>query len=227
MSKALIRLLRHGHSVHREEDGAVRFYDILEEFKKKFVGALQWSICDWISTLAKGGGQKKRFQYCLNPNSSRQFLYFRGIQGHSGGNAVDPELHDNVLIPEDLTEYIYHVGNVSETFSTIGCGLIAGGRSPKSWRQSVFFTAVHPVDCVNSTEETPCDFTKPRITPDKNTWTPLQNNINWCNLNLAQERGLQFCQTRSHAIVLYNTLSAICIEKAVCMKTKVELYHKV
>ena len=38
---------------------------------------------------------------------------------------------------------------------------------------------------------------------------------------------MQFCRTRSHAIVLYNTLPAICIEKAVCMKTKEELYHEV
>ena len=44
---------------------------------------------------------------------------------------------------------------------------------------------------------------------------------------LAQKRGLQFYQTRSHAIVLYNTLLAICIEKAVCMNTKEEPYHKV
>ena len=49
----------------------------------------------------------------------------------------------------------------------------------------------------------------------------------WCNLKLAQERGLQFYQTQSHAIVLYNTLPAVCIEKAVCMKTKEELYHKI
>ena len=38
---------------------------------------------------------------------------------------------------------------------------------------------------------------------------------------------MQFYQTRSHAIVLHNTLPAICIEKAVCMKTKEGLYHKV
>ena len=56
---------------------------------------------------------------------------------------------------------------------------------------------------------------------------PLQNEVYWCNLKLAQERGLQFYQTRSHAIVLYNTLPAVCIEKAVCMKTQEELYQKV
>ena len=27
---------------------------------------------------------------------------FKAIQGHSGGNAIDPELQDNVLLPEDL-----------------------------------------------------------------------------------------------------------------------------
>ena len=34
-------------------------------------------------------------------------------------------------------------------------------------------------------------------------------------------------QTRSHAVYLYNTLPAACIEKAVCMKTTDELYLKV
>ena len=56
--------------------------------------------------------------------------------------------------------------------------------------------------------------------------TPSKYGI-WCNLKLAQEKGLQFYQTRSHAVVLYNTLFAACIEKAVCMKTQDELYQKV
>ena len=38
---------------------------------------------------------------------------------------------------------------------------------------------------------------------------------------------MKFYQTQSHAIVLHNTLPAVCIEKAVCMKTKAELYHKI
>ena len=49
----------------------------------------------------------------------------------------------------------------------------------------------------------------------------------WCNLKLAQERDLQFYRTRSNAVVLYDTLPAACIEKAVCMKTTDELYQKV
>ena len=45
-------------------------------------------IDDWMSVLAQEG-QMKRFQYCLNPNSFKQFIYFRAIQRHSGGHIVD------------------------------------------------------------------------------------------------------------------------------------------
>ena len=48
----------------------------------------------------------------------------------------------------------------------------------------------------------------------------------WCNLWSVQERGLQFYQTRSNAVVLYDTLPAVFIEKAICMKTKEQLYQR-
>ena len=75
--------------------------------------------------------------------------------------------------------------------------------------------------------ETPRDLTKPRIAPYKNTRKRFQNTVFWCNLKLAQEKGLRFYQTQSHAVVLYNTLLAACIEKAVCIRTQKELYQKV
>ena len=101
-----------------------------------------------------------------------------------------------------------------------------GGRSLRRDRQSVFFTAVNPMDDDQSMEEIRCDLDKPRVAPYKNTWRLHQNTVYWCNLKLTRKKGLQFHQTRSHAFVLYNTLPAICIETAVCMKSKVELYHK-
>ena len=60
-----------------------------------------------------------------------------------------------------------------------------------------------------------------------NTWKPHQGTVYWCNLKLAQEKGLLFYQTRSHAIVVYDTLPAVCIEKVVCMNMKDELFQKV
>ena len=105
VSKAMIRLLRHNLSLPREDDGTVHFDDIREEFKAKFDGTSQWPVDAWMTSL----GPKKRFQYCLNPNSSTHFLYLRAIQGHSGDNLVDPALQDNVLLPDDFTGYIYHI----------------------------------------------------------------------------------------------------------------------
>ena len=124
VSKFMIRLLRHDDTVHREDDGAVRFHDQAELFKSRFAGTSQWPIEAWTTFLTKGGGPKKRFRYCLNPNSSEHFLYLRAIQGHSGGNLVDPALQDNVLLPDDFAEYIYHIGNAHDMHSVIQGGLI-------------------------------------------------------------------------------------------------------
>ena len=159
------------------------------------------------------GGAKKRFQYCVNPNSSDRFLYLRAIQGHSGDNAIDPALQDNVLLPKRFTEYLYDVGDANELNSIERNGLIPGRKSFKKGRQALFFTVTNPMEDDNGVGETPCDLTKPRMAPYKNTWTRLQYTVCWCNLKLAQGKGLQFYQTRSHAVVLYNTLPAACFEK--------------
>ena len=207
--KFVIKLLRHDESVPREDDEAVRFDDLAEHFEAHIDGTSEWTVDAWITFLAKGGGPVKRFEYCLNPNSSTHFLYFRAIQGHSGGNLVDPALQDNVLLPDDFAEYIYHIGNANELHSIIKSGLIPGGRSPKKDRRSVFFTAVNPMDDHQDLEEVQCDLYTPRIAVYKNTWRAHQNTVHWCKLKLAQRKELQFCQTRSHAIALFNTLPAV------------------
>ena len=133
----------------------------------------------------------------------------RAIQGHSGDNAIDLALQDGVLLPKGFTEYTYHVGNASELNSILRNGLL----SVKRGRQAVFFTTVNPMDDGYGMEETPSDLTKPRIAPYNNTWQRFQHTVFWCNLKVAQEKGLQFYQTRSHAVVLCNTQFAACIEK--------------
>ena len=72
VSNLMIRLLRHDESV-REEDGTVRFDDLTSIFRSEFDGTSHWRIRAWISYLIKGGEQEKRFQSCLNPNSSEHF----------------------------------------------------------------------------------------------------------------------------------------------------------
>ena len=144
-----------------------------------------------------------RFQCCLipslEPNSPKRFLHFRAIQGHSGGTFVDPTLQDNVLIPEDFAEYIYHIGNVTDMHSITNSGPIPGGKSLRKERQCVFFTAVNTMDEHRFPENARYDLDKARIVADKNEWKVRQNAVNWCNLKLAHKRGLQFYQNRSHA----------------------------
>ena len=172
ISKAMIRLLRHDQNILRETDGAVKYEDILGEFNKRKRGKGEisrvlrngHSMIGFLF-LQKGGGAKKRFQYCLNHNSSRHISHFRAIQGLCGGIAVDPELQDNALLPVDFAEYIYH-----DMHAIIQGGLIPGGKSLKRDRQSVFFTAVNPMYASQDLEEIQYDLDKPRIAVNKNTW---------------------------------------------------------
>ena len=61
VSKFMIRLLRHDETISREDDGAVRFDDLAEKFKAKFVGTSEWTFDARTTFLAKGGGPNSRF----------------------------------------------------------------------------------------------------------------------------------------------------------------------
>ena len=162
-----------------------------------------------VSFLAKGEGEKKRFQYCLNPYSSDKFMYFWAIQGHSGGTLVDLTLQDNVLLPGDFAEYINHIGSAFEMHSIIKSGLMTGGKSLRRSRQSVFLTAVNPMCARQDLEEVEYDLDKPSIAVYKHTWRIHQNTVYWCNFKLAQTKGLQFYQTRSHSIALFKHTTCV------------------
>ena len=53
------------------------------------------------------------------------------------------------------------------------------------------------------------------------------NTVCWVDIKLAQKKKLKFYHTRSNAIILYNTLRAYCIPKAVRMETGGIIYEKV
>ena len=90
VSKQLSTLLRHGH-LPREEDGAIEFWRLKDCLRYEFEYSQHWSDEKWKSTMAKGGGNKKRYQYYTDP-SGQEILYLRALQGHSGRNPIDPSL---------------------------------------------------------------------------------------------------------------------------------------
>ena len=150
VSKKLIHLLRHG-SLPRDNDGAIVFWKIKDHFQDHFVFCHHWSNGKWKSIVARGGGNKKKFEYCTD--SSGENLYLRAPQGHSGRNPIDPSLQDNVVIPDGFFKYTYHVGCAINSHSIINSGLIRG-RQNLSNRQTVFFLPVDPMDKVHKDPDT-------------------------------------------------------------------------
>ena len=120
--------------------------------------------------MARGGGNKKIFQYCTD--SSGEILYLGALQGHSGRNLID-NLH---LIPDDFFEYIYHVGCAINLHSITNSGLIPGGQN-LSKRQTVFFLLVDPMNKEHKDPEK-IDLEAPRLARYMHTaWKKHQNTV--------------------------------------------------
>ena len=141
MSKKLIHLLRH-KNLPGEDDGAIEFWRIKDDLHKHFLHCHHWSDDKWKKSMAGGGGNKKRYQYCTD---SSAILYLRALQGDSGRNLIDPSSQDNVVILDGCFKYSYHVGCAINLLSIINSGLIPGGQN-LSHRQTVFFLPVDPMD---------------------------------------------------------------------------------
>ena len=174
--------------------------------------------------MAGSGGNNKKFQCCTDPFG--EILYLRALQSHSGRNLIDPSLQDNVLIPDDFFKYIYHVGCAINLHSIINSALIPGGQN-LSKRQTVFFLLVNPMDKEHKDPEK-IDLEAPRLAWYKQKkWRRHQDTVYWVDVKLAQRKVFKFYQTRSNAIILYDTLPAHCIPKAVRMETGEIIYEKV
>ena len=94
-------------------------------------------------------------------------------------------------------------------------------------RQTVFFTSVNALNKEHKDPET-VDLNVPRLAWYKQkVWKKHQNTVFWVDIKLAQRKGLKFYQTRSNAIILYDTLPAYCISKVVVMETGEITYEKV
>ena len=138
---------------------AIEIWRLQDDLRNEFEHSQQWSDDMWKSKMTGGGGIKKRFQYC-NDSSGQEILYIRALQGHSGRNPIDPTHQDDVLIPNNFFEYIYHIGCAINLQSITYSGLIPGGQNSSRERQTVFFTAVNPM---NKDHKDPheLDLTKP------------------------------------------------------------------
>ena len=104
--------------------------------------------------------------------------------------------------------------------------MIPGGQI-LSKRHAVFFLLVDPMKKEHKDPET-VDLKTPRLARYLQTaWKKHQNTVYWVDIRLAERKGLKFYQTRSNAIILYNTLPACCIPKTIKIETGEIIYEKV
>ena len=158
--------------------------------------------------MAKGGVNGGGVQYCAH--SSGEILSLRALQGHSGRSLIDPTLQDDVIIPDDFFKYIYHIGCAINLRFIVNSGLIPGGQN-LSKRETVFFTSVEPMNKEHKDPDV-INLDAPRLAWYKQkVWKKHQNTVYGVDIKLAQKKGFKFYQTRSNAIILYDTLPAHCI----------------
>ena len=86
------------------------------------------------------------------------------------------------------------------------------------------------MDPVNKEHKDPdlIDLEAPRLAWYQQTkWKRHQDTVYWIDVQLAQQKGLKFVQTSFNAIILYDTLPAYCIPKAVLVETGEIIYENV
>ena len=71
------------------------------------------------------------------------------------------------------------------------------------------------------------DLTKLCLASYKQKCKRHQDTVYWVDLQLAQQKILKFYQTRSNAIILYDTLPACCIQEVVVMESGEIIHEKV
>ena len=103
--------------------------------------------------------------------------------------------------------------------------IIAGGQNSSRDRQTVFFTAVNPMN-KDHKDRHELDLTKSRLASYKQKWKVHQDTVYWVDIQLAQRKGLKFYQRRCNAVILYDTLQAYCISKAIVMKSEEIIFQK-
>ena len=116
------------------------------------------------------------------------------------------ELHNQQDMRDDSRELLrvrLHVGSHFNMQSTIASGLIAEGKIHGRDRQTVFFTAVDPMD-KNWADKEEHNLTQLRHAAYRHLWKVSQDAENWVDICRAERMGLKFYQIRSNAIILHD-----------------------
>ena len=161
----------------------------------------QWSpkwLQDWCVITIKMKDNLTRFigtrygQYCWKRSKN---VEHKIPQRNIGFVSIDPELMGHIWF---LTfgRIFFHRGWSFSIQSILQNGLIPGGKESKGERQTIFFTRTRD------------DYTIPQKVHYHSSWKRNQDVVYWVKLTRAQDQGLQFWQTESHAIIVHSPVPA-------------------
>ena len=115
--------------------------------------------------------------------------------------------------PRNWKRYIFHRGLSWNIQSTLGEGLILGGKEEDKARHAVFLTPTNPSGDDSEEERLHDDFTVKKNALHVTKWKYDKNAVYWVRLSKAQDQGLEFWQTKSFAIMTYATIPGDCIDR--------------
>ena len=221
-----MRFVRRYDPDERDSDGAVHleFYRVHNCGKHlRSADGEEFSGMDWLEHIYEGSN-KMRFQYCMN--SKNVLFYIRVIQGHTGGNMIASELIGHVRIPYNWKEFLFHRGVlVMSLQSSYQESSLEDEKAKKEDRSSSSHT-LNPFGDNPDGEEFSDDVSKSGKVLYHRKWKNTQDAVYWINLARAQDKGLRFWKTRSHAVIVYSSVLAGCIHKVISQIQRNELYSR-
>ena len=145
---------------------------------------------------------------------SKETPCIRAIQGQTGEDVITPELTGHVAI-----SFKWKGIPVSPRMLTL-FELNLRCRTHRWWegtqRRASNCSSLHQM----------AGETSPRKVHCKSKWKHSQDAVYLIHLAKAQEKGLHLGQTRSRAVVVYDSVLADCIEKSVCKGGERTLYQR-
>ena len=125
--------------------------EIKDDLQKHFLYCHHWSDEQWKKSMARGGGNKKRYQYCTD--SSGAILYLWALQKAIQDAIPLILLYRTMSLFRTVSSSTFISSDVQPIYihSIVNSGLIPGGQN-LSKRQTVFFTSV---DSMNKEHKDP------------------------------------------------------------------------
>ena len=127
---------------------------------------------------------------------------------HTGGITIRLELMKNTLIPKKIeknpffTEVLHSI-----SFSITQTGLVAG-KTSKEGRLLIHSEVMH-----TKKKNQVKTVQNPRKVHFRSHWRRGQNAVYWTRLSRAQDHALEYWQTKSTAIIVYQSVPNHCIER--------------